>query len=197
MADLNRPGRFVRAHAAQYGLDPTKLGVTRSKRWLNTFTPQLPSSVLFPMPDAPTIPAVTASYKWPGKVLRYKITCPFQRMLVVKHEAQIAWDGQLHVPIRVRWIILQSYEDSDLMPDGCQVRIQFPGAVYHVMARGDRREAIFHDDEDRRMFLGVLGEACGRTGWLCHAYVLMPNHYHLVIETPEPNLVAGMAWMQN
>jgi len=83
------------------------------------------------------------------------------------------------------------------MPDGCQVRIQFPGAVYHVMARGDRREAIFHDDEDRRMFLGVLGEACGRTGWLCHAYVLMPNHYHLVIETPEPNLVAGMAWMQN
>jgi REP element-mobilizing transposase RayT len=57
------------------------------------------------------------------------------------------------------------------------------------MARGDRREAIFHDDEDRRMFLAVLEEACGRTGWLCHAYVLMPNHYHLVIETPEPNLV--------
>ena len=78
-----------------------------------------------------------------------------------------------------------------------QVRIQFPGAVYHVMARGDRREAIFHDDEDRRKFLAVLEEACGRTGWLCHAYVLMPNHYHLVIETPEPNLVAGMAWMQN
>ena len=78
-----------------------------------------------------------------------------------------------------------------------QVRIQFPGAVYHVMARGDRREAIFHDDEDRRMFLAVLEEACGRTGWLCQAYVLMPNHYHLVIETPEPNLVAGMAWMQN
>lgn len=65
------------------------------------------------------------------------------------------------------------------------------------MARGDRRELIFLDDEDRRMFLGVLEEACGRTGWLCHAYVLMPNHYHLVIETPEPNLVAGMAWMQN
>ena len=78
-----------------------------------------------------------------------------------------------------------------------QVRIQFAGALYHVMARGDRREAIFRDDDDRRMFLSVLGEACGRTGWRCHAYVLMGNHYHLVIETPEPNLVAGMAWLQN
>ena len=78
-----------------------------------------------------------------------------------------------------------------------QVRIQFPGAVYHVMARGDRREAIFLDDEDRRMFLKVLEEACGRTGWRCLAYVLMGNHYHLVLETPEPNLVAGMAWLQN
>ena len=45
-----------------------------------------------------------------------------------------------------------------------QIRIEFPGAVYHVMARGDRRELIYHDDEDRRMFLKVLGEACGRTG---------------------------------
>ncbi len=47
------------------------------------------------------------------------------------------------------------------------------------------------------MFLEALGEACGRTGWKCHAYALMPNHYHLVLETPEPNLVAGMAWLQN
>ena len=78
-----------------------------------------------------------------------------------------------------------------------QVRIQYPGAVYHVMARGDRREAIFRDDLDRRMFLAVLEDACGRTGWLCHAYVLMGNHYHLVIETPEANLVTGMAWLQN
>ena len=78
-----------------------------------------------------------------------------------------------------------------------QVRIQYPGALYHVMARGDRREEIYRDDEDRRMFLAALGEACGRTGWKCHAYALMPNHYHLVLETPEPNLVAGMAWLQN
>jgi putative transposase len=78
-----------------------------------------------------------------------------------------------------------------------QVRIQYPGAIYHVMARGDRREAIFRDEDDRRMFLSTLGDACGRTGWLCHAYVLMGNHYHLVIETPEPNLVAGMGWLQN
>ena len=78
-----------------------------------------------------------------------------------------------------------------------QVRIQFAGAFYHVMARGDRREAIFRDDKDRTGFLEVLAEACGRTGWICHAYVLMDNHFHLVIETPEPNLVAGMSWMQN
>ena len=78
-----------------------------------------------------------------------------------------------------------------------QVRIQFPGAVYHVMARGDRREAIYRDEQDRRMFLDVFEEACGRTGWRCHAFVLMSNHYHLVLETPEPNLVAGMGWLQN
>jgi REP element-mobilizing transposase RayT len=78
-----------------------------------------------------------------------------------------------------------------------QVRIQFPGAVYHVMARGDRREDIFRDDIDRNMFLAVLEEACGKTHWRCHAYVLMPNHYHLVLETPEANLVPGMAWLQN
>ena len=78
-----------------------------------------------------------------------------------------------------------------------QVRIQFPGAVYHVLARGDRREDVFLDDGDRNGFLQVLKEACARTGWICHAYVLMSNHYHLVIETPEPNLVAGMSWLQN
>ena len=78
-----------------------------------------------------------------------------------------------------------------------QVRIEFAGAIYHVMARGDRRETVFCDEGDRRMFLETLGEACGRTGWRTHAYALMSNHYHLVIETPEPNLVAGMGWLQN
>lgn len=77
------------------------------------------------------------------------------------------------------------------------IRIEFAGAFYHVMARGSRREAIFLDDEDREFFLKTLGEACAMTGWKVHAWVLMSNHYHLVIETPEPNLVAGMQWLQN
>lgn len=71
------------------------------------------------------------------------------------------------------------------------LRIQFPGAFCHVMARGNRREAIFHDDDDRRFFLATLAEACGMTDWRVHAWVLVGNHYHLFIETPEPNLVAG------
>ena len=64
------------------------------------------------------------------------------------------------------------------------------------MNRGDRREAIFRDDSDRRRFLKALGEACTRTGWRVHAYVLMTNHYHLLIETPQANLVKGMHWFQ-
>jgi putative transposase len=62
------------------------------------------------------------------------------------------------------------------------------------MNRGDRREPIFKDDQDRRRFLDTLGEACGKTGWQVHAYCLMPNHFHLVVETPLGNLVAGMKW---
>ena len=77
------------------------------------------------------------------------------------------------------------------------IRIEYPGAFYHVMARGNRREAIFLDDDDRRFFLQTLSEACTRTGWRVHAWVLMGNHYHLFIETPEANLSAGMKWLQN
>ena len=77
------------------------------------------------------------------------------------------------------------------------IRIQYPGAFYHVMARGNRREEIYRDDDDRRFFLKALGEACAMTGWRIHAWVLMSNHYHVVIETPEANLVAGMQWLQN
>jgi putative transposase len=76
------------------------------------------------------------------------------------------------------------------------VRVEYEGAVYHVMCRGDRREAIFHDDQDRVRFLETLAEVCGRTGFRIHSYVLMRNHYHLLLETPEPNLVAGMKWLQ-
>lgn len=75
-----------------------------------------------------------------------------------------------------------------------RLRVQYPGAIYHVMNRGDRREAIFADDKDRLSLLTALGQACEKTGWQVHAYCLMNNHFHLVIETPQPNLVAGMKW---
>lgn len=77
------------------------------------------------------------------------------------------------------------------------IRIEYPGAFYHVMARGNRRERIFREENDRRFFCATLGEACERTGWRVHAWVLMSNHYHLMVETPEANLVAGMKWLQN
>jgi REP element-mobilizing transposase RayT len=77
------------------------------------------------------------------------------------------------------------------------VRIEYGGAFYHVMARGNRREAIFLDNDDRRFFLQALSEVCEKTGWRVHAWVLMGNHYHLFIETPEANLVEGMKWLQN
>lgn len=69
--------------------------------------------------------------------------------------------------------------------------------MYHLMSRGDRGDKIFLDDVDRHDFIKTLAEACQKTGWQVHAYCLMPNHYHLVVETPEPNLVAGMAWLQS
>lgn len=77
------------------------------------------------------------------------------------------------------------------------IRVEYEGAWYHVMARGNRRESIYLDDEDREEFLKTLGEACKMTGWEVHAWVLMGNHYHLVLRTPEANLVAGMKWLQN
>jgi len=75
-----------------------------------------------------------------------------------------------------------------------KVRVEYPGAIYHVMNRGDRREEIFLTDQDRTLFLETLGETCERTGWQIVAYCLMPNHFHLVIETPRANLVTGMKW---
>jgi putative transposase len=72
------------------------------------------------------------------------------------------------------------------------LRIEYAGALYHVTSRGDRQEAIFDDDQDRTAFLNVLGEVISRFRWRCHAYCLMGNHYHLMIETPEGNLTKGM-----
>jgi REP element-mobilizing transposase RayT len=76
-----------------------------------------------------------------------------------------------------------------------KLRIEYPGAMYHVMNLGDQREDIFRDDEDRQRFLSTTGEACGKTEWQVHAYCLMRNHFHLVLETPQPNLVFGMKWL--
>ena len=68
------------------------------------------------------------------------------------------------------------------------LRLEFPGALYHVTARGNARAAIFEDDADCQCFLDTLGRVITRYNWLCHAYCLMGNHYHLMIETPEGNL---------
>lgn len=72
------------------------------------------------------------------------------------------------------------------------LRLEFPGAVYHVMARGNRREPVFLESSDFSGFLSLLAEAHGRFNWLIHAYCLMTNHYHLLIETPDANLSRGM-----
>lgn len=73
-----------------------------------------------------------------------------------------------------------------------QPRIQVAGAIYHITVRGNRREKIFHDDTDRHAWLRVMSEVCERYGWRVHAFCQMGNHYHLVLETPEPNLSVGM-----
>ena len=72
------------------------------------------------------------------------------------------------------------------------LRVEFPGALYHVTSRGNGRQAIFYNDGDRQLFFDILAEVIERHGWLVHAYCLMTNHYHLVVETPDPNLSRGM-----
>ena len=72
------------------------------------------------------------------------------------------------------------------------LRIEFPGAVYHITSRGNERKEIFRDDHDREDFLNILQRSVSRYHWLCHAYCLMDNHYHLLIETPDGNLSIGM-----
>ncbi len=72
------------------------------------------------------------------------------------------------------------------------MRIEFPGAVYHITARGNERKKIFLDDRDREIFLNIIKQVKDRFHWLFHSYVLMGNHYHLLVETPEANLSRGM-----
>ncbi len=75
------------------------------------------------------------------------------------------------------------------------LRIEYPGAVYHVTSRGNERRVIFHDEEDYEQFLRLLAEAVKRFGWILTAYTLMTNHFHLVVETPTPTLSRGMQWL--
>jgi len=72
------------------------------------------------------------------------------------------------------------------------LRIELSGGLYHITARGDRREDIYFDTADRLAWLKLLAQVCERFNWVCHAYCLMTNHYHLVVETPEGNLAQGM-----
>ncbi len=72
------------------------------------------------------------------------------------------------------------------------LRLEFAGALYHVTSCGDRREAIYENDQDRENFLSVFGDICDTFNWFCHAYCLMANHYYLVVEIPDANLSRGM-----
>jgi len=75
-------------------------------------------------------------------------------------------------------------------------RIEYEGAVYHVTARGNERREIYRSDEDRELFLGTLEEMRVRFGIVIHCYCLMPNHFHLLMETPLANLSRAMGWLQ-
>ena len=72
------------------------------------------------------------------------------------------------------------------------LRIEYDGALYHVTSRGNDRKSIFKDDGDRELLLHTLAQVNERFHWICHAYCLMNNHYHLIIETPDGNLSKGM-----
>ena len=75
------------------------------------------------------------------------------------------------------------------------LRINVPNGIYHVTSRGNRRQPIFLDDPDRELFLGMVAALGVRRHWRCHGYCLMPNHYHLVIETPHADLSPGMQFL--
>ena len=77
-----------------------------------------------------------------------------------------------------------------------KLRIEYEGALYHVINRGNYRADIFASDGAREAFAECLWEACEKTGWRVHAYVIMRNHYHVALETPNGDLVAGMKWLQ-
>ncbi|HVU33767.1 MAG TPA: transposase, partial [Opitutaceae bacterium] len=75
-------------------------------------------------------------------------------------------------------------------------RLEYSGAVYHVISRGNYRAHVFGQEGTKFAFLKCLDEACEKAGWVVHAWCVMSNHYHLCVETPQPNLVEGMRWLQ-
>jgi len=83
---------------------------------------------------------------------------------------------------------------ANLMPN--ESRIEYPGAAYHVINRGNYRADVFATDGAREAFIRTLDEACVRSGWTIHAWCLMSNHYHLALSTSQANLAAGMQWFQ-
>ncbi|MDQ5977311.1 MAG: Transposase [Verrucomicrobiota bacterium] len=78
-----------------------------------------------------------------------------------------------------------------------KLRLEYPGAIYHVINRGNYRAFVFKTEGARQAFEDCVFAACGRYGWVLHAFVIMGNHYHLAVETPQGNLVAGMQWLQS
>ena len=78
-----------------------------------------------------------------------------------------------------------------------KLRLELPGAIYHVINPGNYRAYVFKTEGARQAFEECVFAACGRYGWLLHAFVIMGNHYHLAVETPQGNLVAGMQWLQS
>ncbi len=77
-----------------------------------------------------------------------------------------------------------------------KLRVEYEGAIYHVISRGNYRADVFRSDKTKEAFLACLDEACTKAGWLVHAWCVMSNHYHLCLETPAANLVDGMRWLQ-
>ena len=77
-----------------------------------------------------------------------------------------------------------------------KLRLEFPGATYHVINRGNYRQNVFEAKGSAEAFERTLGETCERFGLLIHAYVIMRNHFHLAVETPQPNLSEGMKFLQ-
>ena len=75
-------------------------------------------------------------------------------------------------------------------------RLEYPGAIYHIIYRGNYRRPIFETDKTKKAFECCLFEACEKSAWVLHTFIVMGNHYHLTLETPQGNLIAGMHWLQ-